>query len=96
MKLHEPSTIRDIKDRYDFRLSKSLGQNFITDRNVITRIVDGADISPEDLVIEIGPGIGVLTAAAAERAARVVAVEIERKLNPKLEETQIGYRKIRV
>ena len=96
MKLHEPSTIRDIKDRYDFRLSKSLGQNFITDRNVITRIVDGADISPEDLVIEIGPGIGVLTAAAAERAARVVAVEIDRKLIPILEETLIGYRNIRV
>lgn len=96
MKLYEPATIRDIKDRYDFRLSKSLGQNFITDRNVIEDIVEGAGIATEDLVIEIGPGIGVLTAAAAERAAKVIAVEIDKKLIPILEETLVGYDNIRV
>ena len=69
MKLYSPSTIQDIRERYDFKLSKSLGQNFITDRNVIEKIIEGAQIGPDDMVIEIGPGIGVLTAAAAEQAA---------------------------
>lgn len=96
MKLYSPAAIRDIKDRYDFRLSKSLGQNFITDAGVIEDIVDGADIAPEDLVIEIGPGIGVLTAAAAERAKRVMAVEIDRKLMPILAETLVGFDNIRI
>lgn len=86
-KLYAPSTIADIKSRHDFRLSKSLGQNFITDKNVIEKIVEGAEIGEEDLVIEIGPGIGVLTAAAAETACKVIAVEIDKKLIPILSET---------
>ena len=96
MKLHQPSVIKDIRDRYDFRLSKSLGQNFITDENVIEGIVEGAGITEDDLVIEIGPGIGVLTARAAEAAGRVVAVEIDEKLIPILAETLVGYDNIRV
>ena len=96
MKLYAPSTIRDIKDRYDFQLSKSLGQNFITDGGVIESIVEGAGIGSEDLVIEIGPGIGVLTDAAAGAAARVVAVEIDKKLMPVLAETLAGHDNVRV
>lgn len=80
MKLYEPSTIKLIKNKYGFRFSKSLGQNFLIDKEVIEGIVSGAGISEEDLVIEIGPGIGVLTQAAAEKAGRVVAVEIDRNL----------------
>lgn len=86
-KLYAPSTIADIKARHDFHLSRSLGQNFITDRNVIERIIEGSGAGPDDLVIEIGPGIGVLTSAAAEVAKKVIAVEIDRKLMPILEET---------
>ena len=67
MKLYEPSVIKDISNRYDFRLSRSLGQNFITDGSVIDGIVVGAGITEEDLVIEIGPGIGVLTARPPPR-----------------------------
>lgn len=96
MKLYSPSTIQDIRERYDFKLSKSLGQNFITDRNVIEKIIEGAQIGPDDMVIEIGPGIGVLTAAAAEQAARVVAIEIDSKLIPILSETLAGYDNIRI
>ena len=96
MKLYAPSTIQDIKERHDFKLSKSLGQNFITDRNVIEKIIDGAEINSDDLVIEIGPGIGVLTAAAAESAARVIAVEIDKKLIPILSETLGGYDNIKM
>ena len=87
MKLYAPSTIRDIKERYGFKLSKSLGQNFLTDKNIIDRIVESAGIGPEDLVIEIGPGIGVITREAAEYAKKVVAVEIDSNLIPILEET---------
>ena len=96
MKLYAPSTIQDIKERHDFKLSRSLGQNFITDRSVIERIIESSDIDENDLVIEIGPGIGVLTAEAAEAAARVVAVEIDRKLIPILSETLAEYDNIRV
>ena len=96
MELYSPVTIRDIRQRYDFQLSKSLGQNFITDRNIIDKIIEGAGIGSGDLVIEIGPGIGVLTAAAAEKAAKVVAIEIDSKLIPILGETLCGYENIEV
>ena len=87
MDLHSKSTIEAIKAEHNFRLSKSLGQNFITDRGVIEDIVAGCDIGPDDLVIEIGPGIGVLTDAAAEQASQVVAIEIDDKLIPILSQT---------
>ena len=87
MKLYAPSTIKDIKERYGFKLSKSLGQNFLTDKNIIDRIIESAEIGPDDLVIEIGPGIGVITREAAETARKVIAVEIDKNLIPILKET---------
>ena len=96
MKLYSPSTIADIRERYNFQLSRSLGQIFITDRSIIERIVEGAGVGENDLVIEIGPGIGVLTAEAAEAAARVIAVEIDSKLIPILSETLAEYDNIKV
>lgn len=96
MKLYAPSTIQQIRERHNFQLSKSLGQNFITDKSVIERIVEGAGIGAGDLVVEIGPGIGVLTAEAAKACARVVAIEIDKKLIPILSETLQEYDNIRV
>lgn len=96
MKLYAPSTIEAIKEKYRFQLSKSLGQNFITDKNVIERIVEGAGPTEDDLVIEIGPGIGVLTAEAAQQAAKVVAIEIDSKLIPILDETLAEYDNVEV
>ena len=96
MKLYAPSTITDIKNRHDFQLSRSLGQNFLTDKNIIDKIVEAPEIGPRDLVIEIGPGIGVLTAEAAKRAAKVVAVEIDRKLIPILKETLAEFDNIEI
>lgn len=96
MNLHASSTIKEIRQKYNLQLSKSLGQNFITDGNVIDSIIEGAGIGPDDLVIEIGPGIGVLTAAAAESAAKVVAIEIDSRLIPILEETLAEYDNIEV
>jgi 16S rRNA (adenine1518-N6/adenine1519-N6)-dimethyltransferase len=90
MKLYAPSTIREIKERYGFRLTKSLGQNFLTDKNIIDDIIEGADIGENDLVIEIGPGIGVITWEAAQVARKVIAVEIDRNLIPILKDTLAG------
>lgn len=96
MKLYAPSTIEAIKEKHRFQLSKSLGQNFITDKHVIEQIVEGAGPSEKDLVIEIGPGIGVLTAEAAQQAAKVIAIEIDSKLIPILGETLAEYDNVEV
>lgn len=87
MELSSSKTIRKIKTKYGFQLSKSLGQNFIVDKGVIRNIIEGSGAGSEDLIIEIGPGVGVLTAEAARTAAKVVAVEIDEKLIPILNET---------
>ncbi len=70
---------------------KSLGQNYITDRRVIDRIIDTAGISAEDEVLEIGPGMGALTLALAERAGRVVAIEKDERVIGHLRELLDGY-----
>lgn len=82
--------INDIKDiktkelvqKYNFRFSKSLGQNFLIDDSVPRDIVNGADVNGEDLVIEIGPGVGTLTVQLLKRAKRVVAIELDSSLIP--------------
>lgn len=96
MKLYAPSTIKIIKEKYGFRLSKSLGQNFLTDKNIIDKIIDASDITSDDLVIEIGPGIGVLTAEAAEKAKKVIAIEIDKNLIPILNDTLAEYDNVEI
>ena len=96
MKLYAPSTIREIKDKHGFKISKSLGQNFLTDKNIIDKIIESADIGENDLVIEIGPGLGVLTREAAEEAGKVVAVEIDNNLIPILEENLADFNNIEI
>lgn len=86
-KLHTPGIVRSLTVKHGFRVSKSLGQNFLTDKNIVDQIVAGSMIDKGSLVIEIGPGMGVLTAAAAELAGKVIAVEIDRKLLPIMKET---------
>ena len=73
------------------RAKKALGQNFLIDRRVRAKIVEAADISPGDTVLEVGPGRGFLTKALAEHAGRVVAVELDGGLIPRLKEAFIGY-----
>lgn len=96
MDLSSPGTVRAIREKYGLQPSKGLGQNFIADRNVLERIVEGAGIGPDDLVIEIGPGMGVLTVEIAERAAFVTAVELDSRLIPVLEETLAEHDNVRV
>ena len=95
-KLYSPAKMAQLRAKHDFRHSKSLGQNFLSDKNIIDSIIEGSEIDENDLVIEIGPGMGVLTAAAAECAAKVVAVEIDRHLIPILEETLHEYDNIEI
>ena len=85
-----------IKRKYGFHNSKSLGQNFLTDDSVIKDIAAASEIGPDDLVIEIGPGMGVLTAAVAEYAGKVTAIEIDRRLIPVLNETLAGYDNVEI
>ncbi|OJV62301.1 MAG: 16S rRNA (adenine(1518)-N(6)/adenine(1519)-N(6))-dimethyltransferase [Clostridiales bacterium 38-18] len=86
-RLTSPRTIKYIMEKYGFHFSKSLGQNFIIDDHVIERIIDGAEVGGEDVVLEIGPGIGVLTNALCESAQKVVSIEIDKSLIPVLGET---------
>jgi len=65
---------------FDLRPLKGLGQNFLVDRGVLERILTAAEVSPQDVVLEVGAGLGVLTRALAERARRVVAVEVDPRL----------------
>lgn len=85
--LSDPKTVRQILNRYGFSFSKALGQNFLIDPTVCPRMADAAVLSPEDGVLEIGPGIGVLTAQLGFRAKKVVAVELDRRLLPVLADT---------
>ena len=96
MDLYSPQVIKAIKQKFGFKNSKSLGQNFLTDPEVIRAIVSGADVSEKDLVIEIGPGFGVLTDEAAKHAGKVIAIEIDKDLLPVLEFTLAAHKNIEI
>lgn len=85
-KLYSPNTIKDIMARHGFKFSKKLGQNFLIDGNIISSICENSEISETDGVIEIGPGIGVLTYELCKRAKKVVAIELDKSLVPVIEE----------
>lgn len=87
MDLTAPSLVKNLMERYKFRCRKSLGQNFLVDANIVNKIVDAACVTENDTVLEIGPGLGVLTRAAAQKAAKVLAVEVDRGLVPILGDT---------
>lgn len=85
--LSDLNTVRAVLSHHGFSFSKALGQNFLIDGTVCPRMAEAAVCSPEDGVLEIGPGIGVLTAQLGLRAKKVVAVELDKRLLPVLEET---------
>lgn len=86
----------EILRKYQFRMQKKYGQNFLIDANILAKIVEAAQITKEDCVLEIGPGIGTMTQYLAEAADRVVAVEIDRELIPILKETLASYDNVTV
>lgn len=85
--LSDPNVIKDVMTRHGFSFSKSLGQNFIIDSGVCPRIAEESGIDKDTGVIEIGAGIGVLTAELAKRANKVVCIELDKRLLPVLKET---------
>ncbi|SNS45208.1 dimethyladenosine transferase [Anaerovirgula multivorans] len=95
-KIASPKKTKEIIQEYQFRFSKSLGQNFLIDKNILENIVEAANITKEDCVVEVGPGIGSLTQHIADKAGKVVAVEIDRNLIPILQKTLADYDNIEV
>ena len=95
-KLSNPKKTIEIIQKYQFGFQKKFGQNFLIDDHVLTKIMDGANVTKDDFVLEIGPGIGTMTQYLAERARQVLAVEIDTKLLPILEETLAPYDNVEV
>ena len=81
---------------FNLRADKRLGQNFLVDEQIVKQIIAAAELSAEDTVLEVGPGIGTLTQALAETGAQVVAVELDRRLLPVLAKTLAGYDNIEI
>ena len=96
MRIADYSVTRAVLERHGFTFKKSFGQNFLTDTNILQKIVDTAEIDENVNVIEIGPGIGALTEFLAENAAEVMAFEIDDRLVPILADTLRDFDNVRV
>lgn len=94
--LGTPSATKKIINKYSFAFQKKFGQNFLIDSNVLESIIRGAEITKDDFVLEIGPGIGTMTQYLCEAARQVVAVEIDKMLIPILEDTLSEYDNVEV
>ncbi|HEX6288531.1 MAG TPA: 16S rRNA (adenine(1518)-N(6)/adenine(1519)-N(6))-dimethyltransferase RsmA [Herpetosiphonaceae bacterium] len=85
-----PGRVRAALNTLDLRPSKDLGQNFLVDPHVLQQIVDAAELSRDDTVIEVGPGLGVLTYELVQRAGRVMAIELDKRLAARLRGEFVG------
>lgn len=94
--LGNPTNTIVVLQKYGFNFQKKFGQNFLIDSNILEGIVDAADITKDDCVLEIGPGIGTMTQYLCERAREVIAVEIDKKLIPILQDTLSDYDNVTV
>lgn len=95
-RLSSHQATKEVVQKHNFKFSKSLGQNFLIDTNVIDKILEGARVKEGDYVIEVGPGIGTLTKEMGRKAEKVVAIEIDKTLIPILEETLSDFPNIEV
>lgn len=91
-----PQNTIAVLQKYNFNFQKKYGQNFLIDTRVLEKIISAADITKEDFVLEIGPGIGTMTQYLCEHAGRVAAVEIDRNLIPILEDTLSAYENVEI
>ena len=91
-----PKNTIEILQKYNFRFQKRFGQNFLIDTHVLEKIIEEAGVTDEDMVLEIGPGIGTMTQYLCENAREVVAVEIDDTLIPILEDTLSEYDNVTV
>lgn len=94
--LGTPSATAEIIKQYQFVFQKKYGQNFLIDANILEKIIRLSEITKDDCVIEIGPGIGTMTQYLAESAGKVIAIEIDRHLIPILEETLKEYKNVTI
>lgn len=94
--LGNPKETIEILNKYHFVFQKKFGQNFLIDTHVLDKIIKAAEVTKEDLVLEIGPGIGTLTQYLCEAAREVIAVEIDKALIPILEDTLSSYDNVTV
>lgn len=94
--LGTPSATKEIINKYSFAFQKKFGQNFLIDSNVLESIIRGAEITKDDFVLEIGPGIGTMTQYLCENAREVMAVEIDDNLIPILADTLSAYDNVTV
>ncbi len=95
-KLSNPQKTIEVIQKYEFAFQKKFGQNFLIDGHVLDKIIAAADITKEDFVLEIGPGIGTMTQYLSEAAGKVLAVEIDKMLIPILQETLSGYENVEI
>ena len=94
--LGNPQNTIEVLQKYNFSFQKKFGQNFLIDTHVLDKIIQSANITEDDMVLEIGPGIGTMTQYLAQAAGKVIAVEIDKNLIPILEDTLSGYDNVRV
>lgn len=94
--LGNPQNTIEVLQKYNFVFQKKFGQNFLIDTHVLDKIIRAAEITKDDFVLEIGPGIGTMTQYLACAAGKVAAVEIDRSLIPILEDTLDGYDNVRI
>lgn len=87
---------RDLIKKHDFKIAKKFGQNFLVDEGVLRKIIECSNLTKEDCVLEIGPGMGVMTQVLCEKAGAVLAVEIDRALIPILKVTLFGHENVKV
>ena len=80
-----------ILDKYHITANKNLGQNFLIDDEAVTGIIDAAKVSKEDLIIEIGPGLGTLTKELLEKAGKVICIELDKRMMEILEDIMVKY-----
>lgn len=94
--LGNPTNTIAVLQKYNFNFQKKFGQNFLIDANILENIIDAAEVTKEDCVLEIGPGIGTMTQYLCENAREVIAVEIDKKLIPILGDTLSAYDNISI
>lgn len=94
--LGNPKNTIEILQKYNFNFQKKFGQNFLINTGVLEDIIDAAEVTDEDMVLEIGPGIGTMTQYLCENARQVIAVEIDTNLIPILKDTLSAYDNVRI
>lgn len=96
MRIVTPSKTKEILKKYNIRLSKRLGQHFLVDGNILRKEISAAQLTSQDAVLEIGPGIGTLTEALASQARRVVAIELDAKFSAILKDSLASFSNLKI